>query len=953
LRFALQLKGMTRSVQTVQFAWILCVVFLLSACGSGPAKLATKTKIKRYESNRNVEQIVDIANSGDKRERLLALESLGRLRDPRAVKTLSDALHSSSWVERETAARSLGKLKDYLAVKPLLGALGDEAKFVSESASKSLNDTVVSLTKSRDLRYFNVLFNGLTEGDIKISDGALLALQQAVTVVAQMNDPSHHKPILAALKHEDAYIRSIAARLLGTLKHHTAIVPLIEAQNDSSKAVRDAASTAIRAINDPRAVDPLIQSLNHERRDVREEAAIALGRFTDLKTVKHLITRLTDSNPRIRYGIAVALGEAGSAHSVKPLIKTMDDQDSEVRFAAAESLGKLFWFPESEMDQARYCAALREWDKCVALGKIAIQPLLLAMTDPDSDIRKEVGDALKQLNWKPGDDRQKALFCVSQRKWDQCIALGNIAIAPLAEQLQSDSIDSNIKIRVVETMAAIKDEDAVKPLSDALQDGSESVRLAAVKALGRIKSAGIIPALMLALDNSSQQVREEASVVLQKELDSVGKAGGSKVLNPIISALGDNNRNVRVVAARLLGEMKNPKATIPLIQALEDPEADVREAAAEALKKIKDPKAIAPLVHALKSNNAHVREYVVKTLGAFQDHRAIEPMMDVINDKDPKVRTAVVEVLGDAKDPRSADLLVKALSDFDEGVREKTAESLGKIGSRQAVDALLLRVESDEVNRVRVAAGKALLSMDWKPKDEKQQGWSCVINREWSKCLDVGQAAVDALMQEMSKQDSPVKLQIARTLGGLRDPRSIPFLLQYMEESKQEKNLNDQAEVLLATTAAIKEMGKDALSHMIPVLPDWYIGKQAGIVLDSINWTPRSDEELVHFQVAKRAKGELLANWPTTEAVLLKDLESNDYARAENAAFAIIGLGKDEMVNSLVSALNRLGNLDMAEAYLNCGNDLLVKASVNWALQKGEKVHPNRRGAQPVVWGEM
>ena len=142
-----------------------CAFFVLAyiaLAGCETTNTATSTSfIKKYEARRDVEKLVEVVQQGNKRERVTAIESLGNIRDPRAVATLSVALKSNSWVEREAAAKALGKIKDYLVIKPLLSVLNDEAQFVRESALKGLNDTVESMSKTKDIRFYKPLINGL------------------------------------------------------------------------------------------------------------------------------------------------------------------------------------------------------------------------------------------------------------------------------------------------------------------------------------------------------------------------------------------------------------------------------------------------------------------------------------------------------------------------------------------------------------------------------------------------------------------------------------------------------------------------------------------------------------------------------------------------------------------------------------------------------------------------
>jgi vesicle coat complex subunit len=163
----------------------------------------------------------------------------------------------------------------------------------------------------------------------------------------------------------------------------------------------------------------------------------------------------------------------------------------------------------------------------------------------------------------------------------------------------------------------------------------------------------------------------------------------AKVLGmpPLISALKDEDGDVRRAAAGALGELKDPRAVEPLISALKDENVSVREAAAASLEEI-NPKwreteeakrKVPEFISALKDENSVVRMVAVWALGELKDPRAVEPLISALKDENRDVRRVAAGALGELKDPRAVEPLISALKDENGSVRRAAAASLLEI----------------------------------------------------------------------------------------------------------------------------------------------------------------------------------------------------------------------------------------------------------------------------------
>jgi HEAT repeat protein len=299
-----------------------------------------------------------------------------------AVEPLSAALKDKEWKVRAAAARALGKIQDPRAVEPLIAALKDTDKDVREAA-------VYALGEIKDPRAVEPLIAALKDAEWRVRTAADEALVKIGAPAVE--------PLIAALKDKDSDVRKAAAQVLGEIKDPRAVKPLSAALKDEEWDVCQAAAEALGKIKDPRAVDPLIAALKDTDKDVREAAVYALGEIKDPRAVEPLIAALKDENSDVRQAAAKALEKIKDPRAVEPLIAALKDYYSDVRQAAARALDRLGWKPAHDEIAGWYWSAKNEWDKCIGLGHLAVEPLIAALSHRDLVVRAIAAKALVEF----------------------------------------------------------------------------------------------------------------------------------------------------------------------------------------------------------------------------------------------------------------------------------------------------------------------------------------------------------------------------------------------------------------------------------------------------------------------------------------------------------------------------------------------------------------------------
>ena len=270
--------------------------------------------------------------------------------------------------------------------------------------------------------------------------------------------------------------------------------------------------------------------------------------------------------------------------SPKFLINAMKDEDSNVR----EFSNRRFLYGLGEEAVDPLISFLKEEDSFIllkvvtALGNIkdprAIEPLIGVLKDKDSEVRESAVVALKRF--------------------------GETAVEPLISALQAEDLE--VRRSVIKILGQLKDSRAVESLIVALKDEDAEVRKSAVDALGPIKDSRAVEPLIMALKYEDSKVREN----VVKAIKEIGEAA----VDTLIKTLQSEDFDIRVLAAWVLGQIGDSRATDPLIAALQDKEFFVQAKAAEALGEIQDSRAIEPLIEIMKSENILVKKHTADAL---------------------------------------------------------------------------------------------------------------------------------------------------------------------------------------------------------------------------------------------------------------------------------------------------------------------------------------------------
>lgn len=202
-------------------------------------------------------------------------------------------------------------------------------------------------------------------------------------------------------------------------------------------------------------------------------------------------------------------------------------------------------------------------------------------------------------------------------------------------------------------------------------------------------------------------------------LDSVQGAERSNLLNVarslgiverFVDDLSSRKRERRVVAARALAELGDPRTADALLEVLNDKVPEVRVQAADALALLKEGRAIEPLIALLETetewNANRIADALVKLGSPAVPALSRHLMMSFVGSESGR-EPLVARVLGAIGDVAAEAGLVRALEEGSDEVRIRSAAALHDAGTQASLSALV-HAASDPMWEVRAQAVRAL-----------------------------------------------------------------------------------------------------------------------------------------------------------------------------------------------------------------------------------------------------
>ncbi|MDE3084231.1 MAG: HEAT repeat domain-containing protein [Verrucomicrobiota bacterium] len=689
--------------------------------------------------------------------------------------------------------------------------------------------------------------------------------------------------------------------------------------NNPAAIVRRESADKLSLEHDPRAVEPLIVCLKDQDMEVRKAAARALGSLKDARAIEPLIVCLTADDTEFHTIVIASLGRLDGAQVGQRLLSHLQAKEAEyMKSAVIEALGAVHYAGAVE---ALIPYLVNKDDEISrqtleALGQIgapAVPPLIARLNDPDVDVRASAAEALGRI----GDARAiepliARLKHPTPETAGNAVANANDEKAPAGDnEEQTDSQaekDSQVRQKAADALGK-SGPPAVEPLIACLNEVDPSVRSLAATALGQLHdSRAIKPLIACMVELAGKNTTDEENsngVNLQDSVSNALANLGEPAIKALLPYLQDKDIHVRQDAADVLSDLHyvppDNEGKIPFF---------ILRRSWDELVKLGAP-AVAPLLDSLKDEDADMRQGAAQALGQLNDKRAVKPLITCLQDESIEVKQNAARALGLLGDKRAVEPLIKVFNDEIGEVKKSAAEALGLLGDSQAIAPLLTGL-TDEDSELRQTCAQALQKLNYKPAKVEDNVAYLIALKSWDEAAKLGPPAYEPLVACLSDMNTDVKESAIEALGHLGDKRAIEPLSK--------------------------------------ALPDWNLNAALVSALEQLGWKPTSDAEQVYTWIAKKNSEQLKKEWGKTRKVLLDDVGSNDHQKIENAVYSFMAIGDGKIIDDLVQILDDQGDKDIAETYLNCGNEKLAQAARDWASKNGYQTIPIPGGGH-MQWG--
>ncbi|MCE5197994.1 MAG: HEAT repeat domain-containing protein [Armatimonadota bacterium] len=645
--------------------------------------------------------LLKMIQDDSKDTRAIAAGALGQTRDKRAVEPLIAALTDKAMSVRMNAAMGFVHIVDPRAVEPLKAVLNnpqDDYLFLSaEYALVTQGDAAVDALvgmlahKGAKSAYGNPCFDAAeiiftAKGESAALDWAVAKMKSpdktmqriALSMLSYLDDSEKGKAKLPDILRDATLAQAVldialsseedtswtALCILGNSQDRNILDKLIAAAGNKSRKDRATLYDGLRGMSNPY-IDSQLRSLKD-------------GVVLDDKAMAGLVAEVRkahgeDEDLHPALSAAEELAASNSPKAIKALIRLLNDPNTRAVEVAMEALAGsdnataldiLVKAARNPKNKSRTNVA---WVLVFARNPRLLPFYVSILSDKDEHLVSEVIGVLGQLGDRRATKHLAALLAKKDRRSEVLTALTQIkdpeAIGAIIALLKP--ANGPIQDQIIGALAAYGS-DGVSLMIPKLKDSQPSVRLAAARYFQKVRDARAVDPLVSALGDENKSVVESVIGALIEQHDAKGIAATAAMLK-------DKDLKVRRVAAYAAAISPNPEIADALGAMLKDPDRRIRECAGLALSQLGDKRGADAMMHVLvpdesdEERSMDLFPYAVSAAGKLKDKSAVAPILQTLGGD---ISLSTFEHVSDEEHARSRRMKLDAL-------REITGQDFG------------------------------------------------------------------------------------------------------------------------------------------------------------------------------------------------------------------------------------------------------------------------------------
>ena len=452
----------------------------------------------------------------------------------------------------------------------------------------------------------------------------------AVLTPTYANDPNFQKvdeqKLIAVLKSEaPLYDKTRACQKLAVFGSEKAIPVLAGLLGD--KTLGDYARIALEPIKSPKVDDTLRAAAGRLKGRLLAGVITSIGARRDAKAVGALQKFVSDKDKSVARAALFALGRIASDQASTILQQTLAKGPAQLRTDAADAA---LAAAKIMLDAKQTLAAVKLYD---AVGKSTV-PTYVRTAAVYGSLIAAGADSLEPLMKLLRSD-DPAMLAVAVRASRQLP--GSEVSAKLATELGKRPKHLTL---LIETLTDRGDSGARKAVADLAANKTQTVRIAAIKALGQIGDATTTPVLLKAAG-----ARGDESAAALAALRSIeGDGTDAAILKGMTAAKGD----LKAGLISVLSDRRYAPAAKAVMAEAASSDASVARAAYKAIGMLGTPGDIPAIIRIMPADSAQAAASIVALAAKTADpsKRADPVLAALASEKKPERQVALIRISG-------------------------------------------------------------------------------------------------------------------------------------------------------------------------------------------------------------------------------------------------------------------------------------------------------------------